>query len=48
MWAAKAEGLKATLAAQEQHAQALEQELQMRPTVMQVRARRATLQRGVT
>lgn len=36
MWGAKVEGLRATLAAQEQHSEALEQELVMRPTVLQV------------
>jgi hypothetical protein len=36
MWGAKVEGLRATLGAQEQHSEALEQELGMRPTVLQV------------
>jgi hypothetical protein len=46
MWGAKAEGLRATLAAQEQHAQALEQELAMRPTVLQVGSRLARYPAG--
>lgn len=37
MWEARVEGLKATLAATEAHAAALEQELAARPTISQVR-----------